>query len=136
MGRIVITKIDDNGCHRVINRKPNDDGYIRVWDNKDKRLVMLHRKVYEDYNGKIPEGFEIDHVCRIRDCCNPDHLIALNGTEHTIKGNKLRYAERKEKANEYWRQTNCSGTQLAKVFEVTISAACKWIKEWKKASIK
>lgn len=131
---LVATKIDDNGCHRVISHKPNHDGYIRVWEKKEKRLIMLHRKVYQALTGPIPKGHEIDHVCRVRDCINPDHLISMEAGQHTIKGNKLRYAERKEKAKEYWNQTQCSGTQLAEVFDVTFSTGCKWIRDWKRIS--
>lgn len=33
-----------------------------------------HRLSYEWANGPIPDGMEIDHVCHVRLCVNPDHL--------------------------------------------------------------
>lgn len=42
----------------------------------------LHRRTYAAFNGPIPEGLHIDHVCGIRRCCNPGHLEAVTQTEN------------------------------------------------------
>lgn len=34
----------------------------------------MHRVVYELVVGPIPDGMQLDHLCRQRACCNPDHL--------------------------------------------------------------
>jgi hypothetical protein len=33
-----------------------------------------HRVAYELLVGPIPEGLQIDHLCRNKRCCNPEHL--------------------------------------------------------------
>jgi hypothetical protein len=38
------------------------------------RLKAAHRVAYELEIGPIPQGMEIDHICRRRNCVNPDHL--------------------------------------------------------------
>jgi HNH endonuclease len=39
-----------------------------------KELVYAHRFYYEQTKGEIPEGLELDHLCRVPSCVNPDHL--------------------------------------------------------------
>ena len=55
-------------------------GYIRLW-NKGNR-ILAHRYEYEKVHGAIQEGFEIDHICRNRACCNVNHLRAVNHTKN------------------------------------------------------
>jgi len=39
-----------------------------------RRQSLAHRLAYEAFVGPIPQGYELDHVCRVRRCVNPDHL--------------------------------------------------------------
>lgn len=47
-------------------------GYGRFWDGE--RTVTTHRWSYERFVGPIPDGLQLDHLCRVRACCNPTHL--------------------------------------------------------------
>jgi hypothetical protein len=47
------------------------DGYGRF------RGFRPHRISYTLVKGPIPEGLSLDHLCRNRACCNPDHLEAV-----------------------------------------------------------
>jgi hypothetical protein len=47
-------------------------GYGHVW--LDGRHQSVHRVAYELTIGPIPEGLQIDHLCRNRTCFNPRHL--------------------------------------------------------------
>lgn len=49
-------------------------------------MILSHRFSYELHKGKIPIGLEIDHLCRNRLCCNPDHLEAVTGKENIMRG--------------------------------------------------
>jgi hypothetical protein len=42
-----------------------------------RRNVYAHRVAYELAVGPIPDGFEVDHLCFNRKCCNPLRLEAV-----------------------------------------------------------
>ena len=46
----------------------------------------LHRLMWETLVGPIPDGLEIDHLCRNRKCCNPDHLDTVDRRENLRRG--------------------------------------------------
>lgn len=48
-----------------------------------------HRVVYERLRGPIPEGLVLDHLCRNRACCNPDHLEPVTNWENLRRGESL-----------------------------------------------
>lgn len=41
-----------------------------------------HRALYELIRGKVPEGLELDHLCRKTSCVNPGHLEAVTHKEN------------------------------------------------------
>jgi len=45
-------------------------------------LSKAHREAYIKAFGAIPDGKEINHLCRVRACINPDHLEAVTRAEH------------------------------------------------------
>jgi hypothetical protein len=51
----------------------NADGYAQV--RRDGRTWPVHRLVWEEANGPIPDGKYVCHVCDTPPCCNPDHLF-------------------------------------------------------------
>ena len=53
---------------------------------------MFHRLVYTLTVGPIPEGLVLDHKCRTRICCNPDHLEPVTPQENTRRGNAILFA--------------------------------------------
>lgn len=75
--------VEANGCHRWTGHvDPRGYGRVRV----DGRLLQAHRVRYEREVGPIPEGMQLDHLCRNRACCNPAHLEPVTGLENIRRG--------------------------------------------------
>jgi hypothetical protein len=47
-------------------------GYASLW--AEGRSHLAHRLAFLLWVGPIPEGYEVDHLCRTTTCVNPDHL--------------------------------------------------------------
>lgn len=58
------TGAEANGGYGAISGGPR----VARWTAK------AHRFFYEALVGKIPDGLELDHLCRVRCCVNPLHL--------------------------------------------------------------
>lgn len=52
------------------------------------RSCRAHRVVYEWAVGPIPYGLQIDHLCRVTYCVNPDHLEAVTNRENSHRARK------------------------------------------------
>jgi hypothetical protein len=51
-----------------------------------RRMAMAHRVAYMLFVGPIPEGMELDHLCRNRGCVNPDHLEPVDHRTNILRG--------------------------------------------------
>jgi hypothetical protein len=65
--------IPECGCHMWLGTL-NGDGYPRLMHHSPRNVVRI---VYRRQKGEIPEGFQVDHLCKARWCINPDHLEAV-----------------------------------------------------------
>lgn len=57
------------------------DGYGQFWLNGKMRSA--HRISYIYFFGSIPSGLQLDHLCSVRNCINPDHLEPVTLQENT-----------------------------------------------------
>lgn len=50
----------------------NKGGYGKTF--RDGKHTSAHAAFWTDVHGPVPTGLELDHLCRVRACCNPVHL--------------------------------------------------------------
>lgn len=77
---IKLLTIDSNDCW--LYRTPAKNGYANFGVTK-KKSYRAHRFSYQIHKGEIPEGLHIDHLCSVKNCCNPDHLEIVTPKENT-----------------------------------------------------
>jgi hypothetical protein len=75
--------IDPSGCllwTGAINR----GGYGVV--GVGSRIEYVHRLMYQWFAGPIPDGYQIDHLCRVRHCASPADLEAVTQRLNIMRG--------------------------------------------------
>lgn len=72
------------GCWDWQGRPNYEGGYGRM--SLHGKQYFAHRLSYELHVGSIPDGMEIDHLCRNRMCVNPSHLEVVTGRVNTYRG--------------------------------------------------
>jgi hypothetical protein len=68
------------------------DGYTRARFPPDNRQRLVHLGVYLALGGVIPAGLQLDHLCRVRSCCNPMHLEPVTNQVNLLRGNTFQAA--------------------------------------------
>lgn len=76
-----------------------------------------HRYAYQHLVGPVPDGLDLDHLCRVRHCVNPMHLEPVTRSENLRrKTDKTSLEQRQEIACRYPTE---SAASLAAEFGVT-----------------
>lgn len=64
--------------------RKNPDGYGCF--DYEHTPVLAHRFSFTEVYGDVPEGLQLDHLCRVRHCVNPSHLEAVPQLENVRRG--------------------------------------------------
>lgn len=73
-------EVDPTGCW--VWKSAHNGRYPKFWDLAYGGQCFAHRWSYEHFVAPIPDGMEIDHLCRRTMCVNPDHLEAVEHGEN------------------------------------------------------
>lgn len=76
--RLATRSLEIDG-HLIWQGAPNESGYgtITILEDGKRANRYVHRVAYEHWVGPIPDGWEVDHKCRIRLCIQPSCLEAV-----------------------------------------------------------
>jgi HNH endonuclease len=64
-------------------KTPKGYGLVR---GPSGRMEYAHRVYYERDRGPIPADRQLDHLCRVPGCVNPDHLDPVTAAENIRRG--------------------------------------------------
>jgi hypothetical protein len=80
--------VQQSGCWKWTGSLTKGYGQMSDTYNKGvkRRSILAHRFAYERKYGCVPEGKQLDHLCRNRWCCNPDHLEPVTCKENLNRG--------------------------------------------------
>jgi len=105
------TRPDQLGCLVWRGALVKGYGYIEVGG----RLIRAARFAWQQRYGPIPDGMEIDHLCRNPACVKVTHLEAVTHRQNVLRGNhpnvlaslrdRCSYGHPYDEKNTYWRQS-------------------------------
>jgi AraC-like DNA-binding protein len=98
-----------------------EHGYGVMGQPGTRKVVRAHIAFYEEKYGPVPEGYELDHLCKNKPCCNPDHVEPVTHTENMRRSPTTKLTpDDVRKIREM--KPRYLARELADMFGVTISA--------------
>jgi len=89
----LITINPDTGCWEWKGRL-NSNGYAWAQRGPGHPPRVVHRIMWEHHhNTAVPAGMQLDHLCRVRNCVNPQHFEVVTPSENTRRQD---HAERRK----------------------------------------
>jgi len=61
-------------------------GYGKVKPGPEGGTCLVHRLTYLHMVGPVPDGLDLDHLCRVKACANPAHLDPVTRAVNLARG--------------------------------------------------
>lgn len=140
-GRYATFRLNHDKRKPVDNYTVEDWGYAtpcHIWQGnispqgygKMKGGISTHVWFWEQAHGPVPAGKEIDHLCRVRRCCNPEHLEPVTRAENSRRGNRSKLTEKSARLVKQSKETERALAMRLGVHRSTINQVRRGI-TWK-----
>lgn len=73
-----------NGCWIFTGARTSGYGVLGT-GSRGTGLTLAHRATYDYFIGDVPRGLDLDHLCRVRECCNPWHLEPVTRSVNNLR---------------------------------------------------
>ena len=83
--KVIVMPASEGGCCWWIASTSQGYGAFGI----GKKVRRAHRVAYEALVGPVPTGLDLDHLCRVRECCNPVHLEPVTRRENLLRGDTV-----------------------------------------------
>ena len=83
--------IDPSGCW--LWTATTTQGYGYLWARPGTVSTRAHKLAYETLVAPVPTGLVLDHLCRVRRCCNPAHVEPVTDQVNLLRGETLAAAQ-------------------------------------------
>lgn len=89
-GRIKSLNYRNTGIEQVLRPAKNSTGYLQVIlsNNGKNKMSLVHRLVWEAFNGPIPEGMQINHINEDKTDCSLTNLSLVSPKENINWGTR------------------------------------------------
>lgn len=120
LGKLLNRKVrTDSGCWLWLG--PLNRGYGSIGNRKGDRAWRAHRIVYRILVGPIPGGMDLDHLCRVRHCVNPEHLEPVSRATNIRRGDKTKLTESQTQEIKRLRASGVILQKIADTFGIAVS---------------
>lgn len=82
----LVDRSNEGGCWIWTGKSTRGYGFIRVGQSSSP----AHRVAYRLLVGPIPDGHQLDHLCRNKGCVNPAHLEPVTAQENVRREREAR----------------------------------------------
>lgn len=118
LGRIKSLNYNHTGKEQILRPGKGRNGYLQVVLRKDgnRKNFLVHRLVWEAFNGPIPEGMQINHNDEVKTNNNLENLSLMSPKANTNWGTGIR--RRAKTLSKMVEQHTLDGTHICTWFSV------------------
>jgi hypothetical protein len=111
-----VDKNGQNGCWLWIGCISN--GGYGAFYGINRKVEPAHRFYYNIVNGEVPKSLDLDHLCRVRNCVNPEHLEPVTRSINLLRGKNWHRDRKHCKNGHEWTTENTYKSKTQRVCKI------------------